>query len=55
MPNAILSHALRATLAASLMQVAIAGAAVAGPFEDGVAAYERGDAPRLRRSIAVVR
>src|SRR5208282_724350 len=33
----------RATLTASLMLVAIAGAAVAGPLEDGEAAYQRGD------------
>jgi hypothetical protein len=54
MPNLILSHT-RATLAASLMQVAIAGAAVAGPFEDGVAAYQRGDyatALQLLRPLA---
>jgi uncharacterized protein len=33
----------RATLTASLMAVALAGAAVAGPLEDGEAAYQRGD------------
>ena len=33
----------RATLTASLMLVAIAGAAVAGPLEDGEAAYQRED------------
>jgi clan AA aspartic protease (TIGR02281 family) len=42
-------------LTASLMLVAIAGAAVAGPFEDGDAAYRRGDyatAYRLLRPLA---
>jgi uncharacterized protein len=34
---------LRATLAASLMLGAVAGAAIAGPLEDGIAAGERGD------------
>ena len=34
---------LRATLSASLMLVAMAGAAVGGPFEDAVDAYVRGD------------
>jgi uncharacterized protein len=46
---------LRATLMASLMLVAVAGAAVAGPLEDSVAAYERGDyatALRLLRPLA---
>jgi hypothetical protein len=33
----------RATLTASLILVAIAGAAVAGPLEDGEAAYQRED------------
>ena len=46
---------LRATLTALLMLVAIAGAAVAGPFEDRGAAYVRGDyatAMRLWRPLA---
>jgi TPR repeat protein len=46
---------LRATLTASLMLVAIAGAAVAGPFEEGNAAFSRGDYPtalRLWRPLA---
>ena len=48
---------LRATLTASLMLVAVAmaGAAVAGPLENGVAAYNRGDyatALRLLRPLA---
>jgi uncharacterized protein len=45
---------LRATLTASLM-LAMAGAAVAGPLEDGQAAYQRGDyatALRLLRPLA---
>ena len=49
MPN------LRATLAASLMLVAITGAGVAGPFEDADAAYKSQDyatAYRLYRSLA---
>src|SRR6516225_2282200 len=44
-----------ATLAASLVLVALAGVAVAGPYEDGVAAYGRGDyttALRLIRPFA---
>jgi TPR repeat protein len=46
---------LRATLTALLMLVALAGAAVAGPFEDGGAAFVRGDyatAMRLWRPLA---
>jgi uncharacterized protein len=46
---------LRATPMASLMLVAMSGAAVAGPFEDGIAAYQRGDyatAYRLWRPLA---
>src|SRR5262249_39702896 len=43
MPNLILSHTLRAGLTTSLMLAAMAGAAVAGPYEDGVAGYVRGD------------
>ena len=46
---------LRATLTASSMLVAIAGAAVAGPFEDAGAAYQRGDyatALRLLQPLA---
>ena len=46
---------LRATLTASLMLVAIAGAAVAGPLEDFAAAYTRGDyvtALRIIRPLA---
>lgn len=46
---------LRATLTALVMLVAIAGAAVAGPLEDGVAAYDRKDyatALRLLRPLA---
>src|ERR1039457_4567861 len=46
---------LRATLTASLMLVAMAGAAVAGPLEDAVAASERHDyrtALRLFRLLA---
>jgi len=53
MPN--LSCTLLATLAASIMLAAMAGAAVAGPYEDGVAAYVRGDyatALRLMRPFA---
>ena len=34
---------LRATLKASLMLGAIAGVAVAGPYEDALAAWKRGD------------
>ncbi|MFY9837664.1 MAG: hypothetical protein WAK55_14600 [Xanthobacteraceae bacterium] len=34
MPNPILSHTYRATLAASLMLAGAAGSAVAGPLED---------------------
>jgi TPR repeat protein len=34
---------LRALLAASCIGVAVAGSAIAGPFEDGAAAYQRGD------------
>jgi TPR repeat protein len=34
---------LRAFLAASCIGVAVAGTAIAGPFEDGAAAYQRGD------------
>ena len=55
MPNLILSHTLRAGLTTSLMLAAMAGAAVAGPYEDGVAAYVRGDyatALRLMRPFA---
>jgi len=40
-----------ATLAASLVLVALAGVAVAGPYEDGVAAYFRGDYPTALRLI----
>jgi len=46
---------LRTTLTASLFLVAIAGAAVAGPFEDAVTAYDNGDyatAIRLLRPLA---
>jgi TPR repeat protein len=46
---------LRATLTASLFLVAVAGAAVAGPFEDAVTAYVKGDyatALRLLRPLA---
>lgn len=43
MPNLILSHTLRATFLTSLMLIAIAGAAVAGPFEDAAAAYKSQD------------
>ncbi|HEY1475024.1 MAG TPA: tetratricopeptide repeat protein [Pseudolabrys sp.] len=46
---------LRATLAASLMLAAIAGAAIAGPFEDGVDAANRGEfqtALRIFRPLA---
>jgi hypothetical protein len=35
MPNAILSHTLRAVLAASLMLVVLAGVAIAQPLDDG--------------------
>jgi uncharacterized protein len=55
MPNLILSHTRRATLLTSLMLLAIAGAAVAGPFEDAAAAYKSQDyatAYRLYRSLA---
>lgn len=55
MPNLIPSHTLRATLAVSLMLMAIAGAAGAGPFEDAFAAYDSQDyatAVRLFRSLA---
>jgi len=48
-----LSHTLRAMLAASVIVVGLAGAAVAGPFEDAVAAQKRQDhatAYRLFRS-----
>ena len=53
MPN--LSHTLRATLLTWLMLVSIAGAAVAGPFEDALAAYDSQDyatADRLFRPLA---
>ena len=46
---------LRTTLAAALMLVAVFGAAVAGPFEDAVAARNSGDyatAQRLFRALA---
>ena len=46
---------LRAALTASLVLVAIAGAAVAGPLEDALAARDRGDdatALRLIRPLA---
>jgi TPR repeat protein len=46
---------LRAILTALLMLAAVAGAAVAGPFEDAKAAYDKGDYPtalRLFRSLA---
>jgi len=46
---------LRATLAASLMLAAMAGAVIAGPFEDGVAAANRGEyqtALRIFRPLA---
>jgi uncharacterized protein len=43
MPNLILSHTLRATLAASLILIAIAGAAGAGSLDDALAAHRRGD------------
>jgi TPR repeat protein len=55
MPSLIFSHTLRATLAALLMVLATVGAAVAGPFEDAVAAQKSGDyatAYRLFRSLA---
>jgi hypothetical protein len=42
-PNLILSRTLPATLAASLMLVAIAGAAIAGLLEDAFAAYNSQD------------
>jgi hypothetical protein len=37
------ANLLRATLTISLMLVVMAGAAVAGPFDDATAAYQRGD------------
>ena len=37
------ANLLRATLTISLMLLAMAGAAVAGPFDDATAAYQRGD------------
>ena len=37
------ANLLRATLTISLMLVAMAGTAVAGPFDDATAAYQRGD------------
>src|SRR6476659_8327251 len=46
---------LRAAVTASLMLAAIAGASVAGPLEDGEAAFKRGDyatALRLWRPLA---
>jgi hypothetical protein len=39
MPNLVLLHTLRATLTAMLMLAAVAGATVAGPYEDGAEAY----------------
>jgi hypothetical protein len=42
---------LRAALAASVMLVARAGTAIAGPYEDGVAAYDRGDYATALRFI----
>ena len=39
----MLSQMVRLVLVAWLMGAALAGTAVAGPFEDGVSAYERGD------------
>jgi uncharacterized protein len=56
MPYLNLSHTLcRATLTASLMVMAIVGAAIAGPLEDGLAAANRGEyatAYRLWRPLA---
>src|ERR1039458_2562755 len=46
---------LRATLTASLMLVAIAGAAVAGPLEDAVAASERHDYRTALRLFRLLR
>jgi uncharacterized protein len=46
---------LRAAVTALLMLAVVAGAAVAGPFEDAKEAYDRGDFPtafRLFRSLA---
>jgi hypothetical protein len=46
---------LRATLSALLMLVVIAGTALAGPYEDSIAALEHGDYPtalRLLRPLA---
>jgi len=54
MTNPLFSH-MRATVAALLIVVTMAGAAVAGPFEDGGAAFVRGDyatAMRLWRPLA---
>jgi TPR repeat protein len=39
----MLSRTVRVVLAAWLMGAALEGTAVAGPFRDGVAAYNRGD------------
>jgi uncharacterized protein len=53
--RAKMRHNARAAVTASLMFVAIAGAAVAGPIEDGEAAWDRKDyatALRLFRSLA---
>jgi uncharacterized protein len=55
MPNVILWRTLRAALAASLMLVAIAGVAITGPLDEGVAAAQKGDyarAVQLFRSLA---
>jgi uncharacterized protein len=54
-PNLILSHTRRVTLAALIMLVAMVGAAIAGSFEDASAAYNSQDyatAYRLFRSLA---
>jgi len=55
MPNLISSHSVPATLAASVILVALAGAVIAGPFEDASAAYNSQDyatAYRLFRTLA---
>jgi hypothetical protein len=43
MPNLILSHTHRVTLAVSIVLVAMAAVAIAGPFEDASAAYKSQD------------
>jgi hypothetical protein len=40
---------LRATVTALLMLAVVAGAAVAGPFEDAKEAYDKGDFPTALR------